>query len=442
MPDAIAAAASVVQPIVVGVNHFFKLAREIRDKIYRYLLVSPNPIRVWALWTQLARRPVRRVARRGYSGDNIGTTIDTGILRVCRLTAEEGRHILYSENSFLYLLRDPEVVVENASSERQKRMRRSAHRAAMDRLFQNSIHLNKYGHLIRHMAIELESNRTGPTYERLMRAALEVLAPNDESSPLAPSPLCEPIHLHTLTITISPLLESNHRLARAPAQGNQDGTVHDGRHLTMVSIFSRGGPVIKTLERINIDFLRINVHVNSDAGTIAKPRLTGPSSSSDSDSDSDSDSNTSSTSTSNKPRHRHLETTIDLRYLPRRMDTLARDKLVGHLWENDVPMQEARQRRAAEAADTLVHLRRHLEDACLRPEKAVMKGGIWEDHCVAERRRRERRAMEEKRFDVDAYDDAEEEGGKEDERRVARGEGKSLIISISRVGEELRVYRA
>ena len=420
----------MVQPIVVGASYFFKLAAEIRDKIYRHLLVSPNPIRVRSLWTQLLRR-TRRATRHENRGDDIGTTIDTGILRVCRLTAEEGRRILYSENSFLYLLVDP----EDATSTRRSARRNLTEE--LSRLSPHSIHLNKYGHLIRHMAIELEPNRTGPGYERLMRAALEALTPDDESQPLVPSSIYKPIHLQTLTITISPLLESNHRPARAPAQSNQGGTVPDGRHLSVVSIFSRGGPVIKLLQRINIDFLRINVHVNSNTATTVEPGWADHSTASDSDSDSDSNTSASPESTTAQRRHRHLETTIDMRYLPRHMDTLARDNLVGHLWANDGLMQEARRRRGAEAADTLVHLRRHLEDACLRPERAVKRGGIWEDHAVAERRRRAQRLREEKRFDADAYDeDVEKEGGK----TVERG-GKSLIISISRVGEQLRVYR-
>ncbi|KAJ4302190.1 hypothetical protein N0V88_002326 [Collariella sp. IMI 366227] len=274
---------------VVLVCHFFRLPTEIRDKIYRYLLVSPKPIHVQHLWTELARRPTRRGRR---TSEEVDFTIDTRILSACRGTALEGTRVLYSENTFLYMLRDASEV-EKATARRSQRTARG--RQNQD---QRTINLAKYGHLLRHMAIELEPNRIGTDYEKLMGTALETLAPGSARTG-APSrcPPCGPIRLHTLTLTISPQWQQSQRTTRAApaaAGNNQDTTTPEPRFLTIVPFFSRGGQVLKALQHLNTNFLRIHVHVNSDRrrGTDPSPPSSSSSSfSSDSDSDSDSVTN-------------------------------------------------------------------------------------------------------------------------------------------------------
>jgi hypothetical protein len=430
IPEADTTEASVLLQSVESVTHFFTLATEIRDKIYRHLLVSPKPIQVQRLWTE----PRRPTTRRGRRGDDVDITpLDTKILSVCRRTALEGTRVLYSENTFLYLLRDPEVV-QNASTGGGRKSERVKARKEKE---SRSINLDKYGHLIHHMAIELEPNRTDASYEKLMSAALKALAPT-VASPTAPPR--QPIHLHTLTITISPLFQSSQRTVRASAPGNQDVMISEGRFLSMVGFFSRGAPVLKALQRVNVDFLRINVHVNSDVED-GRPRGTaGPwvdlsEDDVDDDSDSDSEEPNPESEGAQLPKRHHLETTIDLRCLPRHLEALAQKS---QLWANDSLMQEKRRQQGREAENKLAQLRRHIEDACLRPEQAVREK-TWEEHGAAERRRREQRAKEEARFDADAYD-AEDVGGG-DEGRIAMGM-KSLIISIDRVCDELRAYRA
>jgi hypothetical protein len=437
VPEADVTEASVLLQNIEPVTGFFTLPTEIRDKIYRHLLVSQQPITVQGLWAELARRSTRR----GRSGNDIGNTIDTEILSVCRRTALEGTRVLYSENSFFYMLRDSDVAVAGGSSGVRGITRVPPRRREQER---RTIDLEKYGHLIRHMAIELEPNRTGTESENLMSAALEILCPVDPGSPRhssSPQPLCVPIHLHTLTITVSPLFQPSHRTIRAAAQGgNQDTIMYDGRFLSVVGFFSRGARVLKALQRLNVDFLRINVHVNSDvinsrSGSANQNTADSDSGFSDDfDSDEyDSDDSAASTVQAQKQR-RHLETTIDLRYLPRHMDTLRREGPLGHLWETDELMRAKRVEQAMKADSTLASLRRHIEEACTRPESAL-RGGIWEDHGAAERRRREKRAKDEARFDADAVDRSYGDG------RIVRGM-KSLIISIDRVGDELRAYRA
>ncbi|KAL2177910.1 uncharacterized protein P884DRAFT_277060 [Thermothelomyces heterothallicus CBS 202.75] len=368
-PEADAAETTELVQSIASVTHFFSLATEIRDKIYRHLLVSPKPIHVRHLWTE----PARRSTRRGRQGEDIqASTIDTKILAVCRRTALEGTRVLYSENTFFYLLRDPEVVMCSNGGRRSQRI------AGRSQREQNgpSINLARYGHLIRHMAIELEPNRTEKSYEKLMSAALETLAPaTAESLPSPPRPVCSPIHLHILTITISPLLQSSHRTARSSGPDNQDVVSHEGRFLSTVSFFNRGSPVLKALQRLNTDFLRINVHVNSDIknGRSVGAETGDESSSSDDDMDDDNlDGSSSAAGARRQSRRLHLETTIDLRCLPRRLEALRQEPgPLGQLWASDVLMQEQRRRKGEEAGNTLAGLRRHLEDACLKPDLAL-----------------------------------------------------------------------
>ncbi|KAL2141325.1 hypothetical protein VTI28DRAFT_2506 [Corynascus sepedonium] len=439
-PEVMASEATTLMQSIESVTNFFTLATEIRDKIYRHLLVSPKPIHVRHLWTELARRSTRR-SRRGEGVQE--TTIDTKILSVCRHTAVEGMRVLYSENTFLYILRDPEVVWSATGGRRSQRVAGQAQRAAARAQREQedpSIYLRKYGHLIRHMAIELEPNRTAIEYEKLMSAALETLAPAvADSLPSHLRLVCTPIHLHTLTITISPLFESNYHTLSALRSGNQDVIMRQGRYLSIVEFFNQGSPVLKALQRLNTDFLRINVHINSDVKNGRSVMFETGHESDDSGNPGDSDSdNASSTPNALRLKRRHLETTIDLRYLPRYLETLEQKPgPVGRIWANDVLVQEQRRKRGAEAEDTLSNLRQHLEMACTNPELAMR--GIWEDHRAAERRRRKQRAKAEARFDADAYNDVESEGNVAAARTSRRM--KSLIISIIRVGDELRAYR-
>jgi hypothetical protein len=71
------------RPCTLGRRHFFQLPRELRDKIYTYLLLSRNPIRI-----------------RKYTGP--GRETDPTILRVSRQLRNEATPIYYRINEFLY----------------------------------------------------------------------------------------------------------------------------------------------------------------------------------------------------------------------------------------------------------------------------------------------------------------------------------------------------
>lgn len=351
---------------------------------------------------------------------------------MCHRTFVEGTRVLYSENHFLYQLRDAELLDSNGGAGRRnnRTLRRGQKEAEKPKrnTAGPTINLEKYGHLIRHMAIELEPNRTGQPYQNLMAAALEAL-------------ICSPIRLHTLTITVSPLFETSQRTVRSAAAGNQNVTIKEGRFLSVVGFFSRGASVLKALQRINVNFLRINVHVNSDAKDRPSREDSNFGVMFPDTADLDEDSDSSTPRRPKRPKHRHLETTLDLRFLPRHMQTMHKDEPVGDPWENDCLMQEKRRQQGADAEAVLANLRKHIEDACLNTEEEL-RHSIWEEHSVAERRRRERRARDEAKFDGDAYDDGHEvgDGSEPGDGRGVRGM-KSLIISIDRVGDELRIYR-
>ncbi|KAK4238703.1 hypothetical protein C8A03DRAFT_14828 [Achaetomium macrosporum] len=399
-----------VLPSVESVVDFFTLPVEVRDKIYRLLLVSQGPIHVRQLWTERIRRPSRRYSK----NDDLETRIDTAILSVCRRTAVEGTRILYSENSFLYQLRD----------HAEECFPRHPQRGQKDQETR-TINLAKYSHLIRHTEIELEPNRTEPEYEKLMAAALGTLAPRSDAANHRLPP-CGPIHLHTLTITISPLITASS---------------HGSFFLNVTGFFSRARDVLKQLQRIHVDFLRINVHVNSH---IKK---------------STNSSSSSSTHRRRRPKPYHLQTTLDMRYLPRHnnhhnnnnnnnkmesADDQQEEPLETLLWRNDALIHEARRRQSDKTAETLRHLRRHIEAACLRPEKELRRGGVWEEHGAAEARRREQRARLEARLDGYSDHGGEDDDDDEDEEEDWRlgGDRKFLIISFVKVGGQMRAYRA
>jgi hypothetical protein len=71
------------RPCTLGKRHFFQLPRELRDKIYAYLLLSRNPIRI-----------------RKYTG--LGRETYPTILKVSRQLRDEATPIYYRINEFLY----------------------------------------------------------------------------------------------------------------------------------------------------------------------------------------------------------------------------------------------------------------------------------------------------------------------------------------------------
>ncbi|KAK3325855.1 hypothetical protein B0H66DRAFT_599992 [Apodospora peruviana] len=445
---------SIVESIETPPCYFFeKLPIEIRDKIYRHLLVSPKPFYVKRLWTEPARSTARRTRTRRRAPapeklfqEDILTSIDTRILRVCKLARDEGTRILYSENRFHYLLRDggvgeqPQMLADrvNSTSRGQNRsgsggrQNARAQRPTQQTAGTNAIDFHKYCHLFRHMAIELEPNRTGKEYEMLMVRALEALAATESHRRISLSGQTEPnnnkhkIFLNTLTITITPVSPRGAR----PGSGDPN----------VAKFFSEGRPALDALLRINVRSLRVNVHV--DRKKRCRKSLVSYHANTDIDdnafvSSDDEDDDMLwpyvnfpggiTNTLANPPTKRHLETTIDLRLLPRyirmNLDNLddkheypgkfvpnifsrrPGSRLIevfpDHMWQEDQQMLIKRATMGQEAARALENLKERIMAACDDPDKAV-RDGLWEDYERAEERRKAARVKHLMRFDCDA----------------------------------------
>ena len=459
----------------------FMIAPELRDKIYGYLLVSQKPINVKGLWTEQVRYRTGR--RRGGRRDEITlddneNTIDTRILRVCRQAFTEGVRVLYGQNRFVYNLRDPDrsgINLQVAFDDALMIARRATAKKnqSASRTGICAINFEKYAPHFRHMAIELDFTRSDDKYMQLMeRALLELVSTEGDAKGNG----ARKISLDTLTITISPRWYTNPEAVRRAQMlaanaivrssrrnssyvEDQRIVVHNNKVLSVVRAFSAGSIANKALQNIDANFLRINLlvhkntviytgkddNINVQTGTGATAAGGAGGSVNDNDvgknnSDSEDEIVVGGAGNSLARRGtaagapgdgtRHIERTIDLRFLPRQMEALEVESEDGKpsgskLWERDVLMQEARAKRGSDAAEALRTLRKSFEDACFRgADYAIKKADKgWEDHEVAEERRRARQAREQRRWD--GYDgvggaskkrkrDEEEDGDDED----------------------------
>lgn len=345
-------------------DYFCSMPTEVRENIFRHLLISNKPIQVSGIWTDVARAITRRTGRdrlsRDEADEDTTTTIDARILSVCRQTHDEGSRILYSENTFYYKLRDGDSVPSYALTLSSPFGRRNARDTAAGRaqdwhttwLASNKtgpINFERYGPLLRRLRVELEPNRsTNEKYENLLICALEALI----SRPGIP------ISLHVLSLSFSPTFTPT--------------TPGGPRHLSTAPFFAPTHRVMKALSQITTNYLHINIHVDL-AGTVTHPPgsattliLQPPIDPDDSDFDSDTH------------RTRHLETTIDMRFTPRHMAAVPPSDAAGaDLWERDALMPGKREARGRRAETCLAQLRRRIEGACADPDAAVRRN--WFD---------------------------------------------------------------
>ncbi|KAK4173290.1 hypothetical protein QBC36DRAFT_360335 [Triangularia setosa] len=384
-----------MQPVVVPKDYFHALPLEIRSKIYRLLLVSPKPIPVKDLWQEVIRTSTRRTTRRPAAGPRPSRTttrvpamgeepspdfsLDPRILRVNKQSFHEGRFVLYGENTFYYLLRDPSAAAPRTGGNRPRARR-------TDNNNNNRINWGIYGHLIRNLEIEMERNRTGPEYQNLIRTALEKLVYGGTG-----------VRLRRLTLTVSPLYESGEGGdGEDSGEQQQQQQQQGGKVLSVVGLFDKTNPMMRALKGIEVDWLRVCVNVNSHL-------LGGEEENGGNDQQVDGEGNVVA-----KPRKWHLEMTLDLRWLARYMERLKKEGPVGGLWENDAIVKAARAERGRAAAENLGRLRRLIEEACETPEYVVRRGtrdGLWRTAEEAEVKRLAERRRMEKKFEMDGYDD-------------------------------------
>ncbi|KAK3949655.1 hypothetical protein QBC32DRAFT_378141 [Pseudoneurospora amorphoporcata] len=362
-----------------------RLPYEIREQILRHLLVSDKPVYVKRLWTEQVRSTRRSTRGRGHWGNGEGEsqhTIDTTILRSSRQMLAEGSSLLYSQNRFVYLLRDPaHAQVDFASMLAEalkdspkevvsngKRKRKADTQVTTGSYGLHEINIAKYGHLLRHLSIELEPNRSGKEYRELMERALDVLASFDRRGRhLLAGQVVDAktprIFLHTLTITVSPENDhNNRRRSKNSPNGNPEPSTFSS---SAIELFDSRSTVMHALCRIDTQFLRFNMHIDEDA---------------------------------------HGEDDDEFAV-------------------NDHLMKEQRAKRGEEAVMALQTLKHRMYAGCENPNQAI-DDGLWEDKNAADVRRRKERAEFEARLegvdrpardDAHGEDDDEEEAGSDEE---------------------------
>lgn len=214
-------------PIVpIGDKCFFlssSMSIEVRQDVYRYLLLNHGPINVLHGWSQVHRRQQ--------------SDLDPAILRTCRLVFDEAVRVLYSENWFRYLLRDKAEMVNFEDG------KKNAH--------ERTLPLKKYIGLFRKLDLDLESNRTEKDYGALIARAISI--PTDLGA-----------NLHMLTINISPRRDVVH--GDNKTEINEDKNKQ--HNVSMVRYFEKSGPLIAALKALSTTFIQVKVFLtttNSDS---------------------------------------------------------------------------------------------------------------------------------------------------------------------------------
>ncbi|KAF3025811.1 hypothetical protein E8E14_014648 [Neopestalotiopsis sp. 37M] len=188
---------------------FAKIPTEVRDMILSYLLVHYNDIRVLNNWSLVYER----------SRPNLHLSI----LRVCRIFHQQGIRILYGDNTFKYLVRDPSPLDPSTQL-----MLHHVYNS-------NHVPMDKHIHLVKKVKLVVEANRMHwyDIREAVPRALIKFT----------------PSQLHTVTIEL-------------PAQTREClhldpdvGTTFDD---VPVSHWFRGNSlVLKTLQQLNCQFIRV-----------------------------------------------------------------------------------------------------------------------------------------------------------------------------------------
>ncbi|KAF5631271.1 hypothetical protein F52700_6976 [Fusarium sp. NRRL 52700] len=178
---------------------FMGLPAEVREQIYRGLLLSDNPIHVYDSW------------RRVYKRKNPG--LDISILMVCKRVFVEARGVMYGENTFLYLLRDAptqyhvmaniqdlvndDVYVPEPSMRDQENIaNRDTNPLALPVHEPGTIDTAKYAQYFRFITVMADPNRATAITKEFMVGAIKMFAKPPYKA-----------NIHTLKIVISPMLQ-------------------------------------------------------------------------------------------------------------------------------------------------------------------------------------------------------------------------------------------
>ncbi|RGP62174.1 hypothetical protein FSPOR_9483 [Fusarium sporotrichioides] len=214
---------------------------EIREEIYRGLLVSHKPVPVYDGWKRVYVREK--------------PCLDINILMVCKKIFNEAIGVLYGENTFLYRLRDVPTqsqtminIQELAQSNAYVPER--GHRETYTVMFGDdqiraqafhepgTINIKKYACLFRYITLQADHNRYKSYTQEFMADAIKVFAQEPGKT-----------NIHTLTIIFSPQY----------IQGN----------FTFVDWFDSKSALVSALKAVCCEIIRIkiwNKHLNEGVG--------------------------------------------------------------------------------------------------------------------------------------------------------------------------------
>ncbi|KAK7413467.1 hypothetical protein QQX98_007692 [Neonectria punicea] len=212
---------------------FLRLPLEIRDKVYREILVVEFPILVRDGW--------RRIYARKRPG------IDTAVLCTSRQLYRETVRVLYGENTFLYRLRDapshrPVVNVEELSLNDAKDDDAEVlmHGFKDDDVAgrNDKIDIAKFGSYFRRLTVEAERNRYSEETQHAMAQAIQVFTTQPDGSTRACAGGVK-MNIHTFTIRINPQYQP--------------------KTFTFLDFFHRTSPVMEAIRSLSSQFVKIDI---------------------------------------------------------------------------------------------------------------------------------------------------------------------------------------
>ncbi|KAM0243154.1 hypothetical protein ACHAP5_006873 [Fusarium lateritium] len=207
------------------------LPAEVREHIYRGLLVSDKPIPVYDRW--------KRVYQREKPG------LDISILMTCKTVFIEARGVLYGENTYLYRLRDApnptqvmvnthelanndDYIPDTGTGQESSLVFGGPNLPAEMEHEPGTINVTKYADYFRYITVEADHNRYSSYTQEFMADAIKMFA-------------CEPYttNIHTLRIIISPRYE--------------------GGKFTFADFFEPGSDLMVALRAMCCDTIRIRI---------------------------------------------------------------------------------------------------------------------------------------------------------------------------------------